>query len=113
MRTILALQEDVDNWIMTYGVRYFSEMTNLAILIEEVGELSSLMSRKYGEQSFKEGNAPVDIKMAIADEMADVVFVLTCLANQMDIDLNDAVDKNLAKKTDRDKDRHTQNTKLR
>jgi NTP pyrophosphatase (non-canonical NTP hydrolase) len=112
MRTIKSLQTEVDNWIKTHGVRYFSELTNLAILMEEVGELSRLMSREYGEQSFKKGRETADIKKAIADELSDVLFVLTCLANQMDINLDRAIDQNLQKKTLRDKERHAQNEKL-
>ena len=112
MRTINALQTEVDSWIKKHGVRYFSELTNLSILMEEVGELSRLMGREYGEQSFKPGREPGDIKEAIADELADVLFVLTCLANQMGIDLDRAIDQNLQKKTRRDKLRHAQNEKL-
>ncbi len=112
MRTIKDLQGEVDKWIKEHGVRYFSELTNLAILVEEVGELSRLLSRHYGEQSFKTGREPGDIKSAIADEMADILFVLTCLANQMDIDLENAIDINLVKKTLRDNERHMKNQKL-
>ena len=112
MRTINSLQTEVDNWIKAYGVRYFSEMTNLAILMEEVGELSRLMSREYGEQSFKEGKKALDIKEAIADELSDILFVITCLANQMNINLEEAIDKNIEKKTRRDPDRHKENKKL-
>jgi len=112
MRTISALQKDVDQWIKEYGVRYFSELTNLSILVEEVGELSSLMGRIYGEQSFKKGKEPADARAALADELADVLFVVTCLANQMDINLDEAVEINLHKKTERDWERHTQNKKL-
>ena len=93
---------------MTYGVRYFSELTNLAILTEEVGELARIMARKYGEQSFKES----DMEKNLADEMADVLWVLLCLANQTGVDLTDALKKNIEKKTKRDKNRHKKNTKL-
>jgi NTP pyrophosphatase (non-canonical NTP hydrolase) len=103
------LQASVDDWVKTYGVRYFSELTNLAVLVEEVGELARLMARQYGDQSFKRKTVPIDL----ADELADVLFVLTCIANQTGIDLTEAVAKNLAKKTTRDKDRHRQNPKLR
>ena len=103
------LQASVDDWVKTYGVRYFSELTNLAVLVEEGGELARLMARQYGDQSFKRKTVPIDL----ADELADVLFVLTCIANQTGIDLTEAVAKNLAKKTTRDKDRHRQNPKLR
>ena len=106
--TIRGLQEEVDTWIKTYGVRYFSELTNLAILAEEVGELARIISRQYGDQSFKAS----DKKVNLADEMADVMFVLVCLANQTGIDLTTAIKKNLDKKTKRDKDRHIGNDKL-
>ncbi|NNE25578.1 MAG: nucleotide pyrophosphohydrolase [Saprospiraceae bacterium] len=109
---ISALQSQVDKWIKTYGVRYFNEMTNTVILMEEVGELSRLMARQYGEQSFKEGKIPPNIQDNISDELGDIVFVLTCLANQMGIDLEEAIIKNLNKKTSRDKDRHISNKKL-
>ena len=105
--TLQQAQEQVDEWIRTYGVRYFSELTNMAILTEEVGELARIMSRKYGEQSFKPGE-PQDP----ADEMADVLWVLLCLANQTGVDLTDAFRKNLEKKTLRDKERHRSNPKL-
>ncbi len=107
--TIEQAQEQVDQWIKTTGVRYFNELTNTAILMEEVGEVARIMSRKYGEQSFKKSDEPVNL----ADEMADVLFVLICLANQTGIDLNDALVKNLAKKTLRDADRHQNNEKLK
>lgn len=113
MRTIHEMQHEVDQWIKGHGVRYFSELTNLAILMEEVGELSRLMSRHYGEQSFKKGREPENIKNAISDELADVLFVITCLANQMDIDLDEALTQNFSKKTERDSGRHTSNEKLR
>ncbi len=107
--TIEQAQEKVDQWIKTTGVRYFNELTNTAILMEEVGEVARIMSRKYGEQSFKKSDEAVNL----ADEMADVLFVLICLANQTGIDLNDALVKNLAKKTLRDADRHQNNEKLK
>ena len=107
--TIADAQQQVDNWIKNVGVRYFNELTNLGILMEEVGELSRLMVRKYGEQSFKES----DKNNELSDEMADVLFVLICLANQTGIDLTEALKKNLDKKTLRDKDRHQQNEKLK
>ncbi len=100
-------QQVVDEWIRTYGVRYFSELTNMAILTEEVGELARIMARTYGDQSFKEGE-----KHDLGDEMADVLWVLLCLANQTGVNLTEAFEKNLAKKTDRDKDRHKNNPKL-
>ena len=106
--TINEAQETVDHWIKTTGIRYFNELTNTAILMEEVGEVARIMSRKYGEQSFKKSDEEVDL----ADEMADVLFVLICLANQTGIDLNEALIKNLQKKTSRDKDRHKNNEKL-
>jgi NTP pyrophosphatase (non-canonical NTP hydrolase) len=105
--TLQQAQEQVDEWIRTYGVRYFSELTNMAILTEEVGELARIMARKYGEQSFKEGE-PQDP----SDEMADVLWVLLCLANQTGVDLTEAFRKNLEKKTTRDKERHRNNPKL-
>jgi len=105
--TIQEAQEKVDHWIKTIGVRYFSELTNLAILTEEVGELAKVMARKYGEQSFKEGE-----KENLADEMADVLWVLICLANQTGVDLTQALEKNIEKKTNRDKNRHINNQKL-
>jgi len=106
--TITEAQTKIDEWIKTIGVRYFNELTNLGILMEEVGELSRLMVRKYGEQSFKES----DKGKEIADEMADVLWVLICLANQTGVDLNEALQKNIEKKTVRDGDRHRQNEKL-
>ena len=105
---IKEAQEMVDQWIKKYGVRYFNELTNMAILTEEVGEVARIVSRKYGEQSFKESDKNVDL----ADEMADVLWVLMCLANQTGVDLNDAFQKNMEKKTVRDKDRHKNNKKL-
>lgn len=110
--TIKEMQMQIDSWIQQYGIRYFHELTNIALLIEEVGELARITVRVYGEQSFKEGTEPADPNEALADEMADIIFVITCLANQMHIDLEDAITKNLAKKTLRDKDRHLQNPKL-
>lgn len=107
--TISQLQNDVDHWIKTIGVRYFSELTNLAILTEEVGELARIMARKYGDQSFK-ANESQD---TLADEMADVLWVLVCLANQTGVNLTDAIEKNIEKKTNRDKTRHQDNEKLR
>lgn len=106
--TIQAAQQQVDQWIKTVGVKYFSELTNLGILMEEVGELSRLMVRKYGEQSFKES----DKGKEMADEMADVLWVLLSLANQTGVDLTDALQKNFEKKNSRDQDRHRQNEKL-
>lgn len=106
------LQTQVDEWIKSVGVRYFDEMTNLANLMEEVGEVARLMSRTHGEQSFKKGKEPNDIKAEIADELSDVLFIVTCLANQMGIDLEFAMNKNLDKKTGRDKERHINNKKL-
>lgn len=107
--TIKEAQETVDRWIKKNGVRYFNELTNTAILMEEVGEVARIMARKYGEQSFKES----DKDKNLADEFADVMFVLICLANQTGIDLTEALQKNLDKKTKRDKDRHWNNEKLR
>lgn len=106
--TIREAQEMVDNWIKTYGVRYFSELTNMVILTEEVGELARIMARKYGDQSFKEGE-----KHNLGDEMADILWVLMCLANQTGIDLTEALKKNIEKKTSRDKNRHINNEKLK
>lgn len=107
--TIADAQKLVDNWIKENGVRYFSEMTNLAILTEEVGELARVFSRKYGEQSYKES----DEKFDEADEMADILWVLLCLANQTNTDLTEALKKNFEKKTLRDKERHKNNPKLK
>ncbi len=106
--TIKEAQETVDQWIKYYGVRYFNELTNMAILTEEVGELARVMSRKYGEQSFKPGE-PTDP----ADEMADVLWVLLCLANQTGVDLTEALQRSIDKKTKRDKTRHLNNEKLK
>ncbi len=105
--TLEEAQKAVDSWIKTYGVRYFSELTNMAVLTEEVGELARVMARKYGDQSFKEGE-----KDNLADEMADVLWVLMCLANQTGVNLTEAFQHNLEKKTSRDKDRHRNNPKL-
>ena len=107
--TLEQLQETIDKWVKNYGVRYFSELTNLAVLVEEVGELARIMSRKYGDQSFKEEESGQDL----ADELADVLFVLVCIANQTGVDLTAAIHKNLEKKTERDKDRHHNNPKLK
>ncbi len=107
--TIQQAQQDVDQWIKTVGVRYFNELTNLGILMEEVGELSRLMVRKYGEQSFKESDKGKDL----GDEMADVLFVLICLANQTGVDLTTALEKNFEKKNVRDAERHKGNEKLK
>jgi len=106
--TIQAAQEKVDNWIKTVGVKYFSELTNLGILMEEVGELSRILVRKYGDQSFKNKEG----ELLLADEMADVLFVLICLANQTGVDLTEALEKNIEKKTLRDSSRHQNNEKL-
>ncbi|MBT2562208.1 nucleotide pyrophosphohydrolase [Pedobacter sp. ISL-68] len=106
--TINQAQETVDRWIKTTGIRYFNELTNTAILMEEVGEVARIMARKYGEQSFKKSDEEVNL----ADEMADVMFVLICLANQTGINLTDALEKNLEKKSIRDADRHKNNEKL-
>src|SRR3954469_24995362 len=106
---IKEAQHLVDNWIKTTGVRYFSELTNTALLMEEVGEVARIMARQYGEQSFKKSDTDIDL----ADEMADVLFVLICLANQTGIDLTDALQKNMDKKNIRDADRHKNNEKLK
>ena len=107
--TIQQAQQQVDGWIKTVGVRYFSELTNMAILTEEVGELARIMARTYGDQSFKK----TDLNKNLADEMADVLWVLICLANQTGVDLTDALKKNFEKKTKRDAERHQQNEKLK
>ena len=107
--TLRTAQDTVDEWIKTVGVRYFSELTNMVILTEEVGELARIMARRYGDQSEKESDKNLDL----ADEMADVLWVLICLANQTGIDLTDALAKNLAKKNTRDATRHLNNEKLR
>lgn len=106
--TITEAQQTIDRWINTTGIRYFNELTNTAILMEEVGEVARIMARKYGEQSFKKSDEQVDL----ADEMADVLFVLMCLANQTGIYLEEALTKNLEKKTIRDAERHQNNKKL-
>jgi len=107
--TLQESQQQVDQWIKTHGVRYFNELTNMAILTEEVGELARIIARRYGEQSEKESDKNKDL----GDEMADVLWVLICLANQTGVDLTNAFKKNLEKKTLRDKDRHHQNPKLK
>ena len=107
--TIQQAQTDVDQWIKTVGVKYFNELTNLGILMEEVGELSRLMVRQYGEQSFKESDKGKDL----GDEMADILWVLVCLANQTGVNLTEALEKNFEKKNLRDADRHQQNEKLK
>lgn len=109
MMTIREAQDTVDKWINTSGIRYFNEMTNTAILMEEVGEVARIMARKYGEQSFKKSDEGHDL----GDELADVLFVLICLANQTGVDLTEALRKNMEKKNIRDADRHTNNEKLR
>ncbi len=105
--TLEEAQQTVDNWIKEYGVRYFSELTNMAVLTEEVGELARIIARTYGDQSFKKGE-----NHDLGDEMADVLWVLICLANQTGVDLTEAFKKNLEKKTTRDKERHKNNPKL-
>jgi len=107
--TIEQAQQLVDKWINTTGIRYFNELTNTAILMEEVGEVARIMARQYGEQSFKKSDTDINL----ADEMADVLFVLICLANQTGVDLTDALEKNLEKKQIRDADRHRDNEKLK
>lgn len=107
--TIQQSQQQVDNWIKQYGVRYFNELTNMAILTEEVGEVARIIARRYGEQSEKDSDKNKDL----GDEMADVLFVLICLANQTGINLEDALKKNLDKKTNRDTERHINNEKLK
>lgn len=107
--TIQEAQAKIDQWIQEYGVRYFDEMTNMAILVEEVGEVARIMSRRYGEQSEKESDKNKDL----GDEMADVLFVLICMANQTGVDLEKALEKNLEKKTNRDHSRHKENDKLK
>ena len=106
--TIKEAQEAVDKWIQTYGVRYFSELTNMACLTEEVGELARLMARKYGDQSFKPGES-----QDLGEEMADILWVLICLANQTGIDLTEELERSFRKKTSRDAERHLNNTKLK
>ncbi len=106
--TIEEAQKQVDEWIKAYGVRYFSELTNMAVLTEEVGELARVISRTYGDQSFKDS----DKEFNLSDEMADVLWVLICLANQTGVNLSEAFEKNIQKKTERDKTRHLNNEKL-
>lgn len=108
-----AAQQIVDHWIRTVGVRYYNELTNTAILMEEVGEVARLLARLYGEQSFKRPEEAETAREDLADEMADVLFVLICLANQTGVDLTDALERNLHKKTNRDTDRHANNPKLK
>ncbi|HMQ46196.1 MAG TPA: nucleotide pyrophosphohydrolase [Saprospiraceae bacterium] len=110
--TLTDAQKTVDQWINTIGVRYYSELTNMAILMEEVGEVARLMSRLYGEQSFKASDDEARASENLADEMADVLFVLICLANQTGVDLTTALQRNLEKKTQRDAERHANNPKL-
>ncbi|MCD8164843.1 MAG: nucleotide pyrophosphohydrolase [Bacteroides sp.] len=105
--TLKEVQNQVDNWIKEYGVRYFSELTNMAVLTEEVGELARIMARKYGDQSFKKNE-----KEELGDEIADVLWVLTCIANQTGVDLTEAFKRNMRKKTERDNKRHINNSKL-
>jgi len=107
--TIQEAQNKVDRWIKTYGIRYFNELTNMALLTEEVGELARVIARKYGEQSFKES----DKLISLEEEMADILFVLICLANQTNVDLTKALEKTLDKKTSRDRSRHLNNNKLK
>ncbi len=111
--TIQQVQQTVDEWVRTIGQRYFSELTNTAILMEEVGEVARLMARLYGEQSFKTPELEASARQDLADEMADVLFVLVCLANQTGVDLTSALQQNLEKKTNRDAQRHAANPKLR
>ena len=107
--TLQEAQENVDRWIKEYGVRYFNVLTNMAILTEEVGEVARIIARRYGEQSFKESDKQIDL----ADELADVLWVLICLANQTGVDLTEALQKNIDKKTSRDNRRHKENEKLK
>ena len=107
--TLQEAQQQVDNWIKTYGVRYFNELTNMAILTEEVGEVARIMSRRYGEQSVKESDKDKDL----SDELADVLWVLLCIANQTGVNLTEAFERNIAKKTQRDSTRHKNNAKLK
>lgn len=111
--TIRQAQETVDDWIKSVGVRYFSELTNMAQLVEEVGELARIMSRTYGDQSFKESELTPPPAKQLESELADVLFVLICIANQTGVDLTSALSQNLLQKTARDSDRHQQNPKLR
>ena len=107
--TLQEAQQQVDNWIKTYGVRYFNELTNMAILTEEVGEVARIMSRRYGEQSFKESDKDKDL----SDELADVLWVLLCIANQTGVNLTEALERHIAKTTQRDSTRHKNNSKLK
>jgi NTP pyrophosphatase (non-canonical NTP hydrolase) len=111
--TIKEAQQQVDQWIQTIGIRYYTELTNTAVLMEEVGEVARLMARLYGEQSFKTEEAKANAPAQLADEMADVLFVLICLANQTGVDLSEALVNNLEKKSIRDKERHQNNEKLK
>jgi len=111
--TIKDYQNNVDQWIKTIGVRYFNELTNMAILTEEVGEVGRLMARLYGEQSFKRKEDEAVAKDKLADELADVLWVVTCIANQTGIDLTEAIEMNMDKKSSRDKDRHRDNPRLK
>jgi NTP pyrophosphatase (non-canonical NTP hydrolase) len=113
MSELRSIQTEVDDWIKSHGVDYFDEMTNLSNLTEEVGEVARLIGRVYGQQSFKEGTEPENVKDAIADELTDVLFIVVCLANQMDIDLGKAFSKNMDKKRTRDRERHLNNAKLK
>ena len=106
------LQDRVDKWIKSYGVRYFDEKTNTLLLMEEMGEFTRLVARTYGEQSFKDKTDEQGVKEKIADEIADIIFVLNCLANQMEIDIEQAVERNFNKKTERDAERHRNNDKI-
>lgn len=113
--TLKEAQQAVDEWIKSFGVRYFSELTNMAVLTEEVGELARIIARRYGEQSWKTDDPRADDngKKALGDEMADVLWVLLCIANQTGVDLTEELKKNLLKKTQRDKERHINNVKLK
>jgi len=111
--TLQELQKQTDQWIKQHGVRYFNEMTNLAVLMEEVGEFARIMARTYGEQSFKDPKDALQAKEKLSDEAADILFVLTCLCNQMGIDMTTAMQANFQKKTSRDQKRHHQNPKLK
>ena len=110
--TINEWQNRVDTWIRTIGVRYFDEKTNALVLVEEVGEFARIITREYGEQSWKKQKSKDDVRSMIKEELADIFWVTTCLANQLDIDLTSALEQNLAKKTERDKNRHKKNPKL-
>ena len=113
MNGLQPLQQQVDDWVKTKGQRYFNELTNLSNLTEEVGEVARLIGRQYGEPSFKKGEEPSCVKTAIADELSDVLFIVICLANQMDINLTEAFELNMDKKTNRDGRRHLENEKLK